>query len=108
MLTNTNEPHLDWLNLIMSQEAIRQTTSTSYGDDEQTFPPDYATSVCNVFARLGATGISVLFAIGDWGVSGGSCRSNGGKGNRKFIPAFPASCGCFFDITKTCDLLDGS
>ena len=91
----------------MSQKTIPQTISTSYGDDEQTVPLDYATSVCNMFAQLGAMGVSVLFASGDSGVGGGPCRSNDGKGSKKFIPAFPASCGWFFNITNTCNLLDG-
>jgi tripeptidyl-peptidase-1 len=78
----------------MTQETIPQTISTSYGDDEQTIPLDYATSVCNMFAQLGTMGISVLFASGDSGVGGGACRSNDSKGRKKFIPAFPASCGC--------------
>jgi tripeptidyl-peptidase-1 len=91
----------------MSQKTIPQTISTSYGDDEQTVPLDYATSVCNTFAQLGAMGVSVLFASGDSGVGGGSCRSNDGKGSKKFIPAFPASCECFFNMTNTYVLLDG-
>jgi hypothetical protein len=105
--TDTNEPYLDWLNFVMSQKTIPQTISTSYGDDEQTVPLDYATSVCNMFARLGAMGVSVLFSSGDSGVGGGSCHLNDGKGSKKFIPAFPASCGCFFidNITNTRDLL---
>jgi tripeptidyl-peptidase-1 len=84
----------------MGQETIPQTISTSYGDDEQTVPPDYATSVCNMFAQLGAMGISVLFSSGDFGVGGGSCLSNDGKGSRKFLPIFPASCRCFFQYNK--------
>ena len=91
----------------MGQETIPQTISTSYGDDEQTVPPDYATSVCNMFAQLGTMGISVLFASGDFGVGGGSCRSNDGKGSKKFLPFSPASCGLFFNITNTWDLLNG-
>ncbi len=71
---------------------IPQTISTSYGDDEQTVPQEYATSVCNMFAQLGAMGVSVLFASGDLGVGGGSCRSNDGTNRVKFIPVFPASC----------------
>ncbi|KAF8491624.1 subtilisin-like protein [Russula emetica] len=90
--TNTNEPYLDWLDFILSQETIPQTISTSYGDDEQTVPLDYATSVCDMFAQLGAMGVSVLFASGDSGVGGGSCHSNDGTNRVKFIPAFPASC----------------
>jgi tripeptidyl-peptidase-1 len=80
----------------MNQTAIPQTITTSYGDDEQTVPLDYAKSVCNMFAQLGTMGISVLFASGDWGVGGGSCLSNDGKDSKKFIPTFPASCGCYF------------
>jgi tripeptidyl-peptidase I len=64
---NTNEPYLDWLDFILNQTTIPQTISTSYGDDEQTVPPDYAANVCNGFAQLGAKGISLLFASGDFG-----------------------------------------
>jgi tripeptidyl-peptidase-1 len=106
--SDSNEPYLDWLNFILSEESIPQTISTSYGDDEQTVPRDYATSVCNLFAQLGTRGISVLFSSGDFGVGGGSCLSNDGANRTQFIPMFPASCGFFsFSITNTCDLLDG-
>jgi tripeptidyl-peptidase-1 len=95
--TNTNEPYLDWLKFILHQPTIPQTISTSYGDDEQTVPRDYATTVCNMFAQLGAMGSSVLFASGDFGVGAGSCLSNDGtrKKHRRFIPMFPASCESF-------------
>ena len=87
-----NEPYLDWLSFILKQDTIPQTISTSYGDDEQTVPPDYAASVCNLFAQLGSRGVSVLFSSGDFGVGGGSCRTNDGTNQVKFIPIFPASC----------------
>jgi tripeptidyl-peptidase I len=109
-----NEPYLDWLEFIMIQKTIPQTISTSYGDDEQTVPRDYATSVCNMFAQLGAMGISVLFASGDGGVGGNSkantvtCLSNDGTNRTEFLPIFPSSCVCYFvSITDTLDLLDG-
>lgn len=41
--TNTNEPYLDWLDFILNQTTVPQTFSTSYGDDEQTVPLDFAT-----------------------------------------------------------------
>jgi tripeptidyl-peptidase-1 len=66
-VTNTNEPYLDWLNFILNQTTIPQTFSTSYGDDEQTVPLDYANSVCNGFATLGARGVSIMFSSGDAG-----------------------------------------
>jgi tripeptidyl-peptidase I len=90
--TDTNEPYLDWLDVILDQETIPQTISTSYGDDEQTVPPDYADSVCDLFAQLGTMGVSVLFSSGDNGVGSGSCLTNDGTDRVQFIPVFPASC----------------
>jgi tripeptidyl-peptidase-1 len=92
----------------MKQRTIPQTISTSYGDDEQTVPQDYAKSVCDLFAQLGAMGVTLLFSSGDDGVGGGSCRSNDSTGRVKFIPNFPASCGFYIlSMTNSCDLLDG-
>ena len=53
-------------------------------------------SVCNMFAQLGARGSSLLFSSGDGGVGGfmvgdNDCVSNDGAGVR-FQPVFPASC----------------
>ncbi|KAJ7860439.1 peptidase S8/S53 domain-containing protein [Mycena olivaceomarginata] len=89
--TNTNEPYLDWLNFILNQTTIPQTFTTSYGDDEQTVPQDYAISVCNLFAQLGARGSSIMFSSGDEGVGGGDCLTNDGTNRKIFQPAFPAS-----------------
>jgi tripeptidyl-peptidase-1 len=95
-----NEPYLDWLDFILIQKTIPQTISTSYGDDEQTVPRDYATAVCNMFAQLGAMGVSILFGSGDGGIGGvgpvnGSCLSNDGLNRTGFLPMFPASCMLF-------------
>ncbi|KAH8993909.1 subtilisin-like protein [Lactarius akahatsu] len=89
---NTNEPYLGWLDTMIRQEDIPQTISTSYGGDEQTFPPDYAKSVCELFGQLGARGVSILFASGDEGVGGGDCKKNDGSGVVEFQPIFPATC----------------
>ncbi|KAH9159722.1 subtilisin-like protein [Lactarius sanguifluus] len=62
------------------------------GGDEQTFPPEYATSGCELFGQLGARGISVLFASGDSGVGGGDCKKNDGSEVVQFQPIFPATC----------------
>lgn len=98
--TNLNEPYLDWLDFILIQKTIPQTISTSYGDDEQTVPRDYATSVCNMFAQLGAMGVSILFGSGDGGIGGaglvtGTCLSNDGMNRTELLPMFPASCVLF-------------
>ncbi|KAF7317714.1 Subtilisin-like protein [Mycena kentingensis (nom. inval.)] len=90
--SNTNEPYLQWLNFVLNQTTIPQTFTTSYGDDEQTVPRDYATSVCNLFAQVGARGGTLFFSSGDSGVGAGSCRTNDGTNRVIFQPSFPASC----------------
>jgi len=45
---------------------------TSYSDDEQTVPIDYAQRVCQDFQTLGLRGVSVTFSSGSSGVSDGS------------------------------------
>ncbi|KAG6888473.1 hypothetical protein C0995_008046 [Termitomyces sp. Mi166 len=90
--TNTNEPYLDWLNFILNSTTIPQTITTSYGDDEQTVPQDYAVKVCNLFAQLGSIGTTAFFSSGDEGVGAGDCLTNDGTDRKIFQPAFPASC----------------
>lgn len=93
MVRNTNEPYYDWLTYILNKtDGIPQTITTSYGDDEQTVPNDYANKVCTSFAQLGTRGVSLLFSSGDSGVGGGDCKTNDGKNTVQFQPAFPASC----------------
>ncbi|KAJ2929470.1 hypothetical protein H1R20_g7629, partial [Candolleomyces eurysporus] len=64
---NTNEPYLEWLTYMLSQPTIPQVITTSYGDDEQTVPEDYARRVCQTFAQMGARGITLFFSSGDSG-----------------------------------------
>ncbi len=91
--TDTNEPYLTWVQYILAQQNIPQVISTSYGDDEQSVPLSYATSVCNSFAQLGARGVSLIFSSGDNGVgNGASCQTNDGKNTTTFLPGFPAGC----------------
>ncbi|KAG8766361.1 hypothetical protein FRC12_006930 [Ceratobasidium sp. 428] len=60
----TNEPYLEWVDYMLAKETLPLTITTSYGDDEQTVPPDYARRVCESFAQLGARGVSLLFSSG--------------------------------------------
>ncbi|KAH8118643.1 tripeptidyl peptidase A [Phellopilus nigrolimitatus] len=97
--TDTNEPYTIWLDFILSQDNPPQTISTSYGDDEQTVPQNFAQRVCNGFAQLGARGVSLMFSSGDGGVGDGDpdpatqqCFTNDGRNITRFVPGFPASC----------------
>lgn len=93
--TDSDEPYLVWLEYILSlpDTSIPKVISTSYGDDEQTIPYSYASHACNMFAQLGARGISVLFASGDEGVGpDGYCYRNDGTNSTSFLPEFPSSC----------------
>jgi tripeptidyl-peptidase-1 len=92
--TNTNEPYLEWLDYMLADNrTLPQVISTSYGDDEQTVPRDYAITVCQRMAMLGNRGITLLFASGDNGVGKDkTCISNDGKDTAMFVPSFPDSC----------------
>ncbi|CEJ57226.1 hypothetical protein PMG11_05927 [Penicillium brasilianum] len=88
-----NEPFLDQLHYLISlpDSELPSVLATSYGEIEQNVPASYARSVCNLFAQLGARGVSVIYSSGDSGV-GETCLSNDGKRRVKFQPIFPASC----------------
>lgn len=106
--TNTNEPYLDWLNYMNGLDQVPQTITSSYGDNEQTVPHDYADSVCDQFVKLAARGVSILVSSGDGGVSGGQagqCVSNDGTNTRKFLPTCKLST-LFPEITVSMELED--
>ncbi|KIK61924.1 hypothetical protein GYMLUDRAFT_165316 [Collybiopsis luxurians FD-317 M1] len=92
--SDDNEPYLNWLDFIITipDDLLPGTFSTSYADDEQTVPADYASEVCSGFAELGVRGASLIFSSGDFGVGGGSCETNDGTNRVQFQPVFPASC----------------
>lgn len=72
---------------------IPYVVSTSYDDDEQTVSIPYAVQACNLFAQLGARGVTVLFAAGDEGVGAdGYCYTNDGRNASTFLPEFPSTC----------------
>ncbi|KAK3311977.1 tripeptidyl-peptidase [Apodospora peruviana] len=88
----SNEPYFEFLTYILAQpdSHLPQTMSTSYGEEEQSVPQEYAVKVCNMFMQLGARGVSVLFSSGDSG-PGNSCVRN--TNNATFFePTFPAGC----------------
>lgn len=89
---STNEPYLEFLDFLVNlpDEDLPQTLTTSYGEEEQSVPQDFALKVCNQFMQLGARGVSVLFSSGDSG-PGDACISNVDN-STTFEPTFPAGC----------------
>ncbi|KAH8649239.1 peptidase S8/S53 domain-containing protein [Xylariales sp. PMI_506] len=63
---------------------LPNTISFSYGDVESGLTSSVLTATCDMFAELGARGVSLLFASGDSGV-GSSCSTS-------YEPFFPATC----------------
>lgn len=90
---NENEPYLDQLHYLISlpDKDLPTVLSTSYGEDEQSIPASYTKSACNLFAKLGARGVSVIFSSGDTG-PGSACQTNDGKNTSRLLPIFPAAC----------------
>lgn len=90
---NQNEPYLEFFTYLNTLEdgKLPQVLSTSYGEDEQSVPAEYAKKVCDLIGQLGTRGVSVIFSSGDTGV-GSACQTNDGKNTTRFLPIFPASC----------------
>ncbi|KAJ6593147.1 peptidase S8/S53 domain-containing protein [Mycena capillaripes] len=103
-LPGVNEPYLDFIDYLLGLDEPPTVITTSYGDDEQTVPQDYATAVCQGFAKLGARGVSVLFSTGDQGLGVDdlpTCIANTGNNATTFLPVFPASCPYVTSVGET-------
>lgn len=72
--------------LQQTNASLPNTVSISYGGDESGVTASLVTATCDVFAQLGARGVSTFIATGDSGV-GSSCTAATG-----YQPDFPASC----------------
>ncbi|EIW76535.1 hypothetical protein CONPUDRAFT_131111 [Coniophora puteana RWD-64-598 SS2] len=97
---NWTLPILEFIDYVLNQTDIPQVISTSYGQPEDTVPFSYANKVCQGFAALGARGVSVLFASGDYGV--GLCEAN--ATNPQFQPQWPATCPYVTSVGATQDI----
>jgi tripeptidyl-peptidase-1 len=60
---NSNEPYLDYFTYLVGLEdkELPQVLTTSYGEDEQSVPAEYAKKVCDMIGQLGTRGVSVIF-----------------------------------------------
>jgi len=80
-----NEPFLKWLQQVDStpDADVPKLFSTSYGEAESSWSEAAAARVNSEFMKVGARGITLLYASGD---SGANCNFFG-----KFAPNFPAT-----------------
>ena len=78
------DQYLEWLLYITEEPDIPQTISVPYFIKEPDITAEYAKALCDLFARLGSRGVSVLVASGDDGV--------GQWDSYEFYTVFPASC----------------
>jgi len=81
-----NDPFLQWLLDVDKTANPPFVFSVSYGEDEDSNTFDYVSRCDTEFQKLGARGISILFASGDSGVGGSNTR-----GCKAFKPDWPAS-----------------
>ncbi|KAF8266288.1 peptidase S8/S53 domain-containing protein [Lactarius quietus] len=98
---NRNEPFLNWLKYMIDLSKVPQTITTSYTESEQTVPPEYAKSVCDLFMQLGTRGVSLLFSSGNFGVGTGNCKKNDSSNTVEFQPHFPSTCPYVTSVGRT-------
>ncbi|KAH9046859.1 subtilisin-like protein, partial [Lactarius hengduanensis] len=89
---DSGDAFINWLDYALDLLRVPQTVSTPYSVPEYTVPLDYATHLCDLYARLGARGASVLFSSGNNGVGRGNCWPPDSSGNSRvqFRPTFPS------------------
>ncbi|KAH9077413.1 hypothetical protein EDB83DRAFT_2311905 [Lactarius deliciosus] len=81
--------YIAWFNNVFDLEDVPQTIGISYGDNENNVPLEYASALCNLFAKLGARGASVICPSGNvLGVGKGDDKDSSGR--VQFTPNFPA------------------
>ncbi|KAH9168520.1 subtilisin-like protein [Lactarius sanguifluus] len=92
--TNGGDGLMYWLDYVLGLSRVPQTVSMPYSMPEHNVPPDFATYVCNLFARLGVRGASILTSSGNNGVGSGDCLFQDSSGNSRvqFLPTFPSTC----------------
>jgi tripeptidyl-peptidase-1 len=88
VISNQQYSLANWAQELAQMEDVAPIQSVSYGNDEiQQTSSSYMESVNVQFQKLGAMGVSILFASGDQGVIGRSGKTSDGK----YHPDFPAA-----------------
>jgi tripeptidyl-peptidase-1 len=88
VISNSQYSLANWAQELAQMTDVPPIQSVSYGNDEiQQTSSSYMDSVNVQFQKLGAQGVSILFASGDQGVVGRSGKTKNGK----YHPDFPAA-----------------
>lgn len=88
VVSNQQYSLANWAQSIQTMDSPPPIMSVSYGNDEvQQTSADFMDSANVQFQKLGAMGVSVLFASGDQGVVGRTGKTSDGK----YHPDFPAA-----------------
>jgi len=80
-----DDPLFESLKYLVVQQDLPQTISMSCGAYTYAIPPDLANSICTLFSYLGARGVGVLVASGNFGAGQGDCCRDT-SGNIRFLP----------------------
>merc|ERR1712070_1276413 len=104
VISNQQYSLANWAQELAQMTDVPPIQSVSYGNDEiQQTSSSYMDSVNVQFQKLGAQGVSILFASGDQGVVGRSGKTKNGK----YHPDFPAASPYVTAVGGT-DLLEKS
>ncbi|KAF8258775.1 peptidase S8/S53 domain-containing protein [Lactarius quietus] len=104
--SNTDDWFMTWLRYLEALPYPPRTICGSFSFNEDTLPLEYADQACQLFARLGARGVTILFASGDVGIGEGDCLANDGL--LKFRTSFPATCPYVTAVGGTIGFAPGS
>ncbi|KAJ6484875.1 family S53 protease [Mycena sanguinolenta] len=88
---------LDMILFLINDTNRPSVLTTSYSFNAETdLTLAMATNLCNSYMQLGALGVSLLFASGDGGVSGGQGGTCG-----DYVPVFPGTCPFITSVGST-------
>ncbi|KAI1783833.1 family S53 protease [Ganoderma leucocontextum] len=90
------EGFLNVVNFLLGEDAPPYVMTTSYSQNENTISQRLAQNLCNVYAQLGARGVSILFSSDDGGVAGSQPNSCS-----KFVATFPSGCPYMTSVGAT-------
>ena len=99
----TYDNFVQFLHEMAANKTVPSVVSFSESMPEDMMDPGYAKRLCNMMARVGLRGVSLLFSTGDNGPNGDQPT---GKHDAIFEPEFPATCPFITAVGGTTNLAD--